>query len=141
MNDIFLLQQVKNYFANSLELKSYVMLKSLCKKYENINLINDFMFDLYTCMYVNESFLGIKYSYSEKYETLHKYCKFIKNKQLWYNFIKMYTMYSLLLKKYKKVKPYLKYLQPVINNNLNINPNTISYVKETEKNKIILIYN
>ena len=60
MNDIFLLQQVKNYFANSLELKSYVMLKSLCKKYENINFINDFMFDLYTCMYVNESFLGIK---------------------------------------------------------------------------------
>ena len=117
------------------------MLKSLCKKYENINLINDFMFDLYTCMYVNESFLGIKYSYSEKYENLFKYNKLIKNKQLWLNVIKMYIMYSLSLKRYNEVKPYLKFLQPVINNNLNITPNTISYVKETEKNKTILIYN
>jgi len=62
------------------------------------------------------------------------------NSDMLLHFYKTICHILLANKYYEDVKPYMKYLQVVTGSN-NINPLTISYLRENDTNKTVLIYN
>ena len=121
---------------------SYKLIKSLCSKYENFTQINDFIINLFCSYSTCSSIIGTELSpqYIAIYKKILNSDLHMINSELLLHFYKTICHILLANKYYEDVKPYMKYLQVVTGSN-NIKPSTISYLRENDKNKTVLIYN
>ena len=140
-NNIILEKAIQLFKENKFH-DSYKLIKSLCSKYEFFTQINDFIINLFCSYSTCCSMIGNELSpqYIAIYKKLLNSDLSMINSDMLLHFYK--TMCHILLsnKYYEDVKPYMKYLQVVTGSN-NIKPSTISYLRENDKNKTVLIYN
>ena len=118
--------------------ESFNITNQLCKYYENYNLNHMFIITIYfrhntLCQYLN------KYNHYEY--KLHHYIKFFEvvpriKEEVYYH----YGMLLLHKKKYIESCKYIYNINPVIVEHLNIEPINMSFFRENDKNKTLLIY-
>lgn len=140
-NDMNLIDKAKKLFESNNVSESYKIFNKLYNKYSKFDKINDFIVDLIVGINICKNMLGLSISISnfEKLDYILKNLSEINNNMLVKCFINNYCFTMLKNKKYESVKDYMKYLQSM-NGPFNININTISYLKEKDENKTVLLY-
>lgn len=135
-DDEMYVKQLNHYSVGEFK-QSYILLKILCDKYNKVKINRhnaSFILQIYCAYEVSVSTLGIDNIYTDKLILDHKSI----SPELRNYINKIYCMFLLKQKEYKKANEYIKWLQPV--NGPGINPDNISYFNKGDKGKILLIY-
>jgi len=140
--DEIILQKCSICFENGDFLQTKKALKNLCMKYEFSPTCVTLM-KIYFCYNTIMSVFNETNEYQDK---IHTFINIINANSLRLDkdFVnqsnKMYGILLLEQKKYNDAIPYTKYLNPIVSENHNINPDTMNYFKHDDKYKTLLIY-
>lgn len=115
----------------------YILLKILADECKNVSLNKtnaNFILTIYCSYSTVTAAMGKKNEFIDKLKLTHKSI----TPELQNHISKIYCIELLSMKHYTQAKKYMKYLQPV--NGPTITPNTMSYFKENDIDKTLLIY-
>lgn len=139
-DDQYILQHAQNLYQKGQFMKSLHLLNDLCKKSIKKPL-TDFVGQVFTSYLVCTLSIGSQIAYEDVLNKLAQKAEIIfQQKDAFQHFCRMYSRYLLIKKDYSSATLYRKYEEPVFSSTNNINPDTMSYFRTNESNKVLLIY-
>lgn len=128
-----------NYWNNGNIIESNSILQKLCSMYNEQNIYNDFIINLYFSYINTTTILNVNYEFHDKLKyIMDNIYNLTSNKNLISFCKEIYCLTLLKMNKYDNL--YLKNLMSVNNLRYNICPETMSFFNEYDVNKILLIY-